>query len=356
VSIAPAVRVAIGEAFGYEPGELSTGKIYAALRRLGFNVVFDTNFSADLTIMEEGAEFKERLLKKKGLMPLITSCCPAWIDYLEKYYPDLIDYFSTAKSPQNMMGAMVKTYYPKMEGISAEKIFHVSVMPCTAKKYEITRTEEMFSSGYQDVDVVITTRELARMIKQAGLDFRNLPEEDADELMGEYTGAGTIFGATGGVMEAALRSAYFMITGDDLEEVNFHDVRGMEGVREATVDVKGTPVRVAVAHGLKNVQDVLERIQAAVAAGEAPPYDFVEVMACRGGCIGGGGQPHGATDEIRKKRLAGIYTDDMQHKLRCSHHNPMIKAIYKDFLGNPNSEKAHKLLHTTYKPRKLYNK
>ncbi|MBN2434057.1 MAG: iron hydrogenase small subunit [Spirochaetes bacterium] len=355
VQIAPAVRVAIGEAFGYEPGEISTGKLYAALRRLGFKAVFDTNFSADLTILEEGTEFVKRFTSNEKI-PLITSCCPAWIDYLEKYDHDMIDHFSTAKSPQEMMGAMIKTYYAEQQKVDASKIYSVSVMPCTAKKFECDRNEDMFSSGYQDVDVVLTTRELARMMKQAGIDFAKLEDEKADEILAEYTGAGTIFGATGGVMEAALRSAYFLITKEELPDVNLVPVRGLDGVKEATIDIKGTSVNVAVAHGLVNVEYVLDKVRDALAKGEKSPYDFIEVMACRGGCVGGGGQPYGATDEIRAKRAAGMYKDDEQSEIRCSHQNPMITKIYKDFLGEPGSHKAHKLLHTSYKPRKLYNK
>ncbi len=355
-TIAPAVRVAIGEAFGYQPGELSTGKIYAALRRLGFNTVFDTNFAADLTIMEEGTEFVEKFTKNPDALPLITSCCPSWVDYLEKYDHDMIANFSTAKSPQNMIGAMSKTYYPEMRGIDPAKIFHVSIMPCTAKKYEITRTDDMFSSGYQDIDVVLTTRELTRMIKQAGIDFENIPEEEADKLMGTYSGAGTIFGVTGGVMEAALRTAYYLITKEELEDVNFKEVRGLDGVKEATIDIKGTKVNVAVAHGLVNVQYVLDKVLAAKEKGEKTPYHFIEVMACRGGCVGGGGQPYGATDEVRARRAAGLYLDDEKSVKRCSHNNPEIIKIYKDFLEKPLSHKAHKLLHTSYKPRPLYNR
>jgi NADH-quinone oxidoreductase subunit G len=355
VQIAPAVRVAIGEAFGYEPGELSTGKLYAALRRLGFQAIFDTNFSADLTIMEEGTEFVKRFTSKENI-PLITSCCPAWIDYLEKYSHDMIDNFSTAKSPQEMMGAMIKTYYAKENEIDPSTIYSVSIMPCTAKKAECNRNDDMFSSGYQDVDVVLTTRELARMIKQAGIDFANLPEEEADELMGSYTGAGTIFGVTGGVMEAALRTAYNLITKEDLGNVNFTEVRGLEGVKEAEIDIKGTKVKIAVAHGLVNVESIIDKVRSALAKGEPSPYDFIEVMACRGGCVGGGGQPYGATDEIRAKRVAGLYQDDEKHTIRCSHHNPMISKIYEDFLEAPGSHKAHDLLHTSYTARKLYNR
>jgi len=356
VQIAPAVRVAIGEAFGYQPGELSTGKLYTSLRRLGFKAVFDTNFSADLTIMEEGTEFVDKFLNKKEELPLVTSCCPSWVDYLEKYEHDLISHFSTAKSPQNMMGAVAKTYYPEVAGVDPSKLFMVSVMPCTSKKYEIIRDENMFSSGYQDVDVSITTRELARMIKQAGIDFENLPEGESDSILGNYSGAGTIFGVTGGVMEAALRTAYWAITKERLPKVEFEEVRGLDGVKEATLDFKGTPVRVAVAHGLVNVQYVMDKIRDAKVNGKPMPYDFVEVMACRGGCIGGGGQPYGATDEIRRKRTEGLYTDDEKSVQRCSHENPEIQKIYSDFLEEPGSHKSHELLHTHYTPRKLYNK
>jgi len=355
VQIAPAVRVAIGEAFGYEPGTLLTGKTYTALRRLGFDAIFDTNFGADLTIMEEGSEFIERLTKGKGALPLVTSCCPAWVDYMEKYYPDLINHFSTAKSPHEMVGAMTKTYYAEKTGIDPAKIFVVSVMPCTAKKYEITRTDEMFASGFQDIDVSITTRELARMIKQAGIDFNNLPDEKADPLLGLYAGAGTIFGNTGGVMEAALRTAHHLVTGKNLDNVDFEETRGLEGVKEATVDFDGTKIRIAVAHGLSNVGFVLDKIRDAKAKGEPMPYDFIEVMACRGGCIGGGGQPYGATDEIRRLRTEGIYKDDQLSTVRCSHENPAIQQIYREFLNKPLSEKSHKLLHTKYQPRPLYN-
>ncbi|MFA5689899.1 MAG: NADH-dependent [FeFe] hydrogenase, group A6 [Kiritimatiellales bacterium] len=355
VQIAPAVRVAIGEAFGYEPGALLTGQLYTALRRLGFNAVFDTSFSADLTIMEEGAEFVKRFTEG-GVLPQITSCCPAWTDYMEKYAPDFIPNFSTAKSPQQMLGAMAKTYYAEKAGVKPEDMFVVSIMPCTAKKFEISRSETMTSSGSQDVDLSITTRELARMLKQAGIDFRNLPESEADNLLGEYSGAGTIFGVTGGVMEAALRTAYFLITKEDLKNVEFQEVRGLEGVKAAEIDIKGTKVRIAVAHQMGNVEAVLNHIRDTQKAGKEPPFHFIEVMACRGGCVGGGGQPHGATDEIRKKRTAGIYTDDEKSVQRCSHHNPMIKKIYADFLGKPLGHKAHELLHTHYQERKVYKR
>ncbi|MBR4945677.1 MAG: [Kiritimatiellae bacterium] len=355
VQIAPAVRVALGEAFGMKPGELTTGKIYTALRRLGFEAVFDTNFSADLTIMEEGTEFVQRFTQG-GELPLITSCCPSWTDWMEKYAADFIPNFSTAKSPQQMLGVMAKTYFAEKMGINPASMYVVSIMPCTAKKYEITRSEEMHASGYQDVDVVLTTRELARMIKIAGLDFATLPESEADSILGEYTGAGTLFGATGGVMEAALRSAYYLITKEELADVNFTQVRGLEGVKEATIDIKGTKVSIAVAHQMGNVEQVLDAIREDRAAGRPPRWQFIEVMACRGGCIGGGGQPTLATDEIRKMRMEGLYKDDREKALRCSHQNPQITKIYNDFLGSPCSEKAHHLLHTHYTAKPVYAK
>ena len=352
--IAPAVRVALGEEFGLEPGEISTGKIYAALRRIGFNYVFDTNFSADLTIMEEGTKLVSRLTKGAGAIPLFTSCCPAWVDYTEKNYHDLLPNLSTAKSPQQMMGAMIKTYWAKQAGIDASKVFSVSIMPCTAKKYERKRNDDMKSSGFEDVDSVLTTRELARFIRQAGINFNNLPEETADNPLGPYTGAGTIFGATGGVMEAALRSGYFLITGKELGDINFTPARGLENVKEAKVDVNGTEVRIAVVHQLAFVDPLIQKIRASIASGGEPLYHFVEVMACRGGCIAGGGQPYGGTDEIRAKRIAGLYKDDAQSEIRVSHKNEYVLKAYKDFLGEPNSEKAHHLLHTHYIKRPLY--
>ena len=356
VQIAPAVRVALGEEFGLEPGTIITKKIYAALRRLGFKTVFDTNFSADLTIIEEGTELVKRLTEGKGEIPLITSCCPAWVDYMEKYYSDMIPNFSTAKSPQQMMGAMIKAYWAKKAGVDPSKVFSVSIMPCTAKKWETSRNDDMKSSGFQDVDVSITTRELARMIKQAGIDILNLPEEEADNPMGPYTGAGTIFGATGGVMEAAVRTAYNLVTKKELGDVNFKAVRGLQGVKEAEVDMDGTKIRIAVAHQMGNIAAVLDKIREAKAAGKETPYHFIEVMACRGGCIAGGGQPYGCTDEVRAKRIAGIYNDDEKSTYRCSHHNPFIKQVYDEFLGEPNGHKAHELLHTHYVARPLYMK
>ena len=355
--IAPAVRVAIGEEFGLEPGEITTGKIYAALRAIGVDTVFDTNFAADLTIMEEGTEFVHRFTEKKDL-PLITSCCPAWVEYMEKYACDMIPNFSTAKSPQQMQGAITKTYYAQTAKLDPAKIFSVSIMPCTAKKQEIKRSEDMFSSGCQDNDLVLTTRELARLFKQFGIDFKNIEPQEADSPIGQYTGAATIFGVTGGVMEAALRTAYYLVTKEELSEkaVDFTCVRGMEGIKKATVDVKGTPVRVAVAHGLKNVQTLLQEVRDARENGKELPYHFIEVMACKGGCIAGGGQPYGTEDEIRAKRINGLYADDKKCEFRKSHQNPDIQKIYKDFFGEPSSHKAHKLLHTHYVSRPTYKK
>jgi NADH-quinone oxidoreductase subunit G len=367
VQIAPAVRVALAEEFGLEPGTLLTKQIYAALRRLGFKTVFDTNFSADLTIMEEGSELVKRLteLAKGGKadIPLITSCCPAWVDYMEKYYTDMIPNFSTAKSPQQMMGAMIKTYWAQKAGIDPKMIYSVSVMPCTAKKWETKRNDDMKSTGAgYDVDISITTRELARMIKQAGIEILKLAEEEPDNPLGPYTGAGTIFGTTGGVMEAAVRSAYYFVTKKELGDVNFTPVRGLEGVKEAEVDFgvpvigKETKIRIAVAHQMGNIAAVLDKIRAAKQGGRETPYHFVEVMACRGGCIGGGGQPYGCTDEIRAQRAKGLYNDDAQSAHRCSHQNPCITQAYDEFLKEPGSHKAHELLHTSYTERMVYVK
>ena len=346
--IAPAVRVAIGEAFGFPIGANLTGKIYAALRRMGFKAVFDTNFGADLTIMEEATEFKARFLEGKSELPLITSCCPGWVSFMEKFHGDMIKHFSTCKSPHAMVGALAKTYYAEKQGIDPAKIYMVSIMPCTAKKSEIIRSKEMHSSGYQDVDVSLTTREFARMIKQSGIDFITIPDEQPDCILGAYTGAGTIFGTTGGVMEAALRSAVYFITGKDAPHVEFNETRGLKGVKEAEIEVAGKTVRIAVAHGLANVEQVLDKIRAAKAAGEETPYHFVEVMACTGGCVGGGGQPYGATNELRTKRAAGLYAEDQSGLWRCSHHNPYIQQLYSEFLGKPASQKSEELLHTSY--------
>jgi NADP-reducing hydrogenase subunit HndD len=354
--IAPAVRVAIGEAFGYGEGTNLTGKLYAALKRLGFNAVFDTSFGADLTVMEEASEFIHRFVHKKGPLPLITTCCPSWVDFMEKFYPDMIEHFSSAKSPHEMVGVLSKTYYAQKKSLDPAKMYMVSIMPCTSKKYEVGRSKEMFSSGQQDVDVSLTTRELARMIKQAGIDFNNLPDEEPDHILGDYTGAGVIFGATGGVMEAAVRTAYFFATGQRMKDIDFVSVRGLQGVKEAEVDIKGTKVRIAVAHGMGNVECVLDRVHEAAAKGKEMPYDFIEVMACPGGCVGGGGQPYGATDRLRAIRAQGLYNDDKEKALRLAHENPYIKKLYDEFLEKPLSEKSHKLLHTHYMPRPLYRK
>ncbi len=356
VQIAPSVRVAVGEGFGFPPGTNLTGKIYALLRRLGFKAVFDTNFSADVTIMEEASEFVERFVHKKGPLPLITTCCPSWVDFMEKFHTDMIEHFSSAKSPQEMMGALAKTYYPEKNNIDPAKVVMVSIMPCTAKKYEISRSEEMYASGYQGTDIVLTTRELIRMIKQAGIDFTKLPDEAPDHLMGDYSGAGTIFGATGGVMEAALRTAYHFVTGENLQKVEFENVRGLEGVKETTVAIKGTEIKIAVAHGLANVAYVIHKIRQAKENGDPLPYHFVEVMACPGGCVGGGGQPYGVNDEVRAARSKGLYADDAACQVRCSHDNPFVKKLYAEYLDAPLSEKAHHLLHMKYKPRPEYRK
>jgi NADH-quinone oxidoreductase subunit G len=313
--------------------------------------------------MEEATELVKRL-NEKGDIPLITSCCPAWVDYLEKYYPDMIPHFSTAKSPQQMMGAMIKTYWAEKAGIDASKVFSVSVMPCTAKKWETHRNDDMKSAGKflkkdtgYDVDKVISTRELVRMIKQAGIEILKLDDEEADSPLGPYTGAGTIFGVTGGVMEAAVRSAYHLVTKKEMPDVNFKPARGLEGVKEGDVDFgNGTKIRIAVAHQMGNIAAVLDKIREAKNAGQETPYHFVEVMACKGGCIAGGGQPYGCTDEIRNKRTAGIYADDEKSQYRCSHQNPFINQVYKDFLGEPGGQKAHELLHTSYVERPLYIK
>ena len=360
VSIAPAVRVAVGEAFGLEPGTNLTKKIYAALRRLGFNAVFDTNYTADVTIMEEGSEFISRFTKGTAPLPLITTCCPAWVDYMEKYACDVMENFSTAKSPQQMMGALIKSYYAETASIDPAKIKNVSIMPCTAKKYEIQRDDNMSSATEdQDIDIVITTREFTRMIKQAGINILNLEDEEADDILGQYTGAGTIFGNSGGVMEAALRTAYELITEKKLANLDFNDVRGIEGIKEAVIDIDGIGVKVAVASGLGNVHFLLEKIRAWKEAGSNPdtiPWHFIEVMACSGGCIAGGGQPYGVQDSKRIKRIEGLYSDDANSEFRSSHLNPMVQKLYSEYLEAPLSEKAHHLLHTSYTCRATYKK
>jgi NADH-quinone oxidoreductase subunit G len=356
VQIAPAVRVAIGDAFGFKSGELLTGKLYAALRRMGFRAVFDTNFGADVTIVEEATEFVKRFTTAPETLPLITSCCPAWDDFMEKFYPDMVGHFSSCKSPHQILGVLAKTYFAKKRRIDQGSMFMVSIMPCTAKKHEVHRSRDMFASGVQDIDVSITTRELSRMIKQAGIDFRNLPDEEPDHMLGEYSGAGTIFGVTGGVMEAALRTAYDYITGGKLKNVDFENVRGLAGVKEGTVQVNEHSVKVAVAHGLSNVESVLAEVRQAKAEGRETPFHFIEVMACPGGCVGGGGQPYGITDETRQLRGDGLYLDDAEKPIRYSHENPSVKALYAEFLKDAGGRQSHTLLHTTYKPRPEYKR
>jgi len=346
VQEAPAIRAALGEEFGMPPGSLVTGKMIAALRRLGFDKVFDTNFAADLTIMEEGTELLNRV-KTGGALPMITSCSPGWIKFCEHFYPDLLDHISTCKSPQQMFGAMAKTYYARTAGVDPKDMVVVSIMPCTAKKFEAQRPE-MCASGYRDVDYVLTTRELGRMIKEAGIDFVNLPDETFDAPMGEYTGAATIFGATGGVMEAALRTVYAVVTGENLQSLDVIPVRGLDGVKEAALEVGelGT-VKVAVANGMANARKILDRIR----SGEAD-WTFIEFMTCPGGCIAGGGEPIPTTNEIRALRSQALYKDDSEvQEHRQSHENASIKKAYETFLGQPNGELSHRLLHTHYTRR-----
>ena len=347
VQTAPAVRVSIGEEFGMEPGSIVTGKLVAALRALGFDAVFDTDFTADLTIMEEGHELLRRM-KEGGVLPMLTSCSPGWINFIEQYYPELLPHVSTCKSPQQMFGALAKGYYPGKIGKEPEDIFSVSIMPCTAKKFEAQRTEMRLDKKHPDVDAVLTTRELGRMLKQAGIEFDRLEEEQYDDPFGISTGAAVIFGATGGVMEAALRTVYEVVTGKTLKNINFSDVRGLEGLKEAVIDLSGTMVKVLVAHSLSKAKQVMEMIK----SGEASDYAFIEIMCCPGGCIGGGGQPYGATDALRQKRIDGTYRADADMAIRKSHENPAVKKLYKEFLIEPLGEKSHHLLHTHYTNRK----
>jgi len=341
VQTAPAVRVAISEPFSNQAGDISTGQLVTALKRLGFDAVFDTNFTADLTIMEEGTELIERI-NSGGKLPLFTSCSPGWIKFIEHFYPEYLDNLSSAKSPQQMFGALAKTYYAEEAGIDPEDIVVVSVMPCTAKKFEAKRDE---MAG--DVDYVLTTRELAAMIKSAGIDFLNLEESEYDELLGVSSGAADIFGTTGGVMEAALRTATELITGQELENIDFDSVRGLEGIKKAEVEIGELKLKAAVAHGLGNARRVMEMIK------EGEEFDFVEFMACPGGCMGGGGQPISCADNVLEKRQQAIYRIDKEKKLRKSHENPYIKKLYDNYLEKPGSEKAHRLLHTKYKARKI---
>lgn len=346
---APAVRVAIGEEFGLPIGTRCTGKMVAAIRRLGADKVFDVDFAADLTIMEEGTELLNRI-KNGGVLPMITSCSPGWIKYCETFYPDFIPNLSTCKSPNQMQGAVTKTYFAKQNDLDPRDIYVVSVMPCTAKKFEIARPE-FGRDGYRDVDANLTTRELARMIRQAGLDFAHLPEEEFDDMLGESTGAGVIFGVTGGVMEAALRTVVDVLTGEDMPRLEYDDVRGLEGIKEATVSVNGTDIKVAIVHGTANAAKLLNAIR----AGEKT-YHFIEVMGCPGGCVTGGGQP--IVDartryyvDPRAARAAATYSEDESMAIRKSHKNPAVQKLYAEFLGEPNSHIAHELLHTTYVDR-----
>ncbi|MBO4553536.1 iron hydrogenase small subunit [bacterium] len=356
VQTAPAVRAALGEEFGYPMGTPVEGKMAAALRRMGFDKVFDTNFSADLTIMEEANEFVERV-KNGGKLPLITSCSPGWIKYCEHYFPELTENLSTCKSPQQMFGATLKTYYAQKMGIDPKKIVSVSIMPCTAKKFEIGRDDQSAAGpGIPDLDYSLTTRELARLIKHQGIKFRELPDEGFDDPLGEGTGAAVIFGATGGVMEAALRTAVEWITGQELKNVEFKEVRGTQGIKEATYNVAGMDVKIAVASGLANAKEILTKVR----NGEAD-YHFIEIMACPGGCVNGGGQPqvHASirnTVDIRAERAKALYQLDDNAKIRKSHENPSIKKIYAEFYEKPGSHKAHECLHTTYVKRGMYKK
>lgn len=345
VQVAPAVRVALGEMFGRKPGESVEGEMVTALRNLGFEKVFDTNFAADLTIMEEANEFVQRL-EGKGKLPILTSCCPGWVNFMEQQFSDLIDIPSSCKSPHEMFGAIAKTYYAEKIGRKAEDIKVVSVMPCISKKYEAKR-DELENEGYSDVDIVLTTRELGAMIKEAGIDFNNLEKSDFDNPMGESTGAGDIFGTSGGVIEATIRTAYDTITGEELEKVEFEELRGLKGIKQAKVDINGREIKIAVANGLGNTRKLLEKLR-----NKEIDLDAIEVMACPGGCIGGGGQPyHNGKISILKERSKGLYQIDENKKLRKSYQNPYIKELYKEYLGEVGSEKAKELLHTSYKAR-----
>lgn len=349
VQTAPAVRAALGEEFGLPIGTNVEGKMVAALRRLGFKKVFDTDFAADLTIMEEATELLDRI-KNGGTLPLITSCSPGWIKYCEHYYPDMLDHLSSCKSPQQMFGAIAKTYFAQKNNIDPEKIVMVSVMPCTAKKFEIGRDNQN-AAGVPDVDISITTRELAKMINRVGINFLALPDESFDDPLGESTGAAVIFGATGGVMEAALRTAVEFLTGEELEKLDFVEVRGTKGIKEATYNVAGMDINVAVASGLSNARKLLDDVK----AGKAN-YHFIEIMACPGGCVNGGGQPHQPASvrnftDIRALRANALYQQDVEMKVRKSHKNPSIQKLYDEFLEKPGSHKAHHLLHTSYVKR-----
>lgn len=359
VQTAPAVRAALGEEFGMKIGTPVTGKMVAALKRLGFDKVYDTNFGADLTIMEEAYELLERM--KYGKTPMITSCSPGWINYAEYYYGDQLDHLSSCKSPHEMFGAIVKSYYAEKNGIDPENIFVVSIMPCTAKKGEKER-EALVTGGLKDVDVVLTTRELGDLIKRSGINFTALPDEEFDsDLLGDYSGAGVIFGVTGGVMEAALRTAYYVLTGKEHDLIKFEEVRGFDGIKEASLEIGGQTINVAVASGMKNAKILMDEVRAGTSK-----YAFIEIMGCPGGCIAGGGQPYvkpcflpnedvDILDTYKEKRAAALYSEDERQTVRQSHNNPQIQQLYADYLGEPNSHKAHELLHTTYSAKVRFN-
>ena len=360
VQVAPAVRASLGEEFDLPIGTPVTGKMIAALRRLGFEKCYDTNFAADVTIMEEGTELLNRI-KNGGVLPMITSCSPGWINFAEMNYADCLDHLSTCKSPHEMQGALIKTYWAKEKGIDPKDIFVVSIMPCTAKKYEKDR-EQLVTNGLKDVDAVLTTRELGRLIKRSGINFNKLPDEDWDQdIMGNYTGAGVIFGVTGGVMEAALRTVYFVLTGEEYGAIEFKEVRGHDaGIREATIDIKGTKVSVAIASGMKSARVLLDEIREGTSK-----YTFIEIMGCPGGCINGGGQSYvkpcflpneedDILDTYKEKRANALYSEDERQTIRQSHNNPQVKELYDKFLGEPNSHLAHELLHTTYSAKEKF--
>ena len=348
VQTAPAIRVALGELFDIEPGTNVTGKMVTSLRKIGFDKVFDTDFAADLTVIEETKEFLDRL-QNGGKLPILTSCCPAWVNFIEFYYPDLLDIPSSCKSPHEMFGALAKTYLAEKLNVDPKNMVVVSVMPCLAKKYEAARSE-LSENDLKNVDYVITTKELSRMIREAGLDFNTLEDENFDELMGESSGSSVIFGTTGGVIEAVVRNASYLLSNEKLPKIDFKELRGMEGLREAVVNVAGTELKIAIANGLGNARTLLEKIK-----NKEVHYDAIEIMACPGGCIGGGGQPSYLTqdEELLTKRAKALYQDDISNELRISSLNPEIQKLYKDYLGEPGGELAHKLLHTHYHKREV---
>ncbi len=345
VQFAPAVRVAIGEELNYKTGHVENGKIVNALKRLGFDHIYDTNFTADLTIMEEGTELIKRITTG-GVLPMITSCCPAWVTFAEQQHPEILPHVSSCKSPQQMFGSLAKSYFAEKDGIPAKDIYVVSVMPCTAKKYEAQRDDMKLDGINPDVDIVLTTRELGKMFRQMGIDFNELEEIPFDSPFGITSGAAALFGTTGGVMEAALRTVYEVVNKKPLEDINFDAVRGLEGIKETEVELAGTKYKFAVSHTLANARKIIQEIKDGTS-----PYAFIEIMACPGGCIGGGGQPYGTTNKVRLERMNDIYQEDIDMTYRKSHDNPQIVALYEDFLGAPLSEKSHHLLHTSYQDR-----